>query len=408
MMIHHCNPEVDISEIVLDTVGFYPTYFEKDLSDVFKTAKYTLLYSDDAIKQSLCERSEEWNSRRTHRQPVDVRDLLEPLTSDGESKKSSDIVIFTHQDTGCYELRDIMQNAFGRLTDTGRMCLTVPVDEAENTKTLGRELGLTQWTSIESKNQGHGTDIVILIGSRDVSLRDVGSGITPHDVVILQGDDPSPACIKLAAGLKASLDMKGYSSSTESWNISRVSLEGKWCISLLEVDGAVLPECTEEEFSRIKEIILRTDKLLWMTNINDPGSALAVGVARTFRNEEPGRNFDTVQMDLRDTCSLERIADLGVRVLTSTETEGDFAIIKDMIHVSRVVEDDEMNGSLHRLAHQNGVMKKTVALGEAGPVQPGIRNAGLLDSLCYESDPIADTELRQDEVEISVKVASLK
>lgn len=132
-----------------------------------------------------------------------------------------------------------------------------------------------------------------------------------------------------------------------------------------------------------------------------PGSAVAAGLTRVVRNEEPGLAFHTLNADLAD-AGPEGLCRLILRVFCGGGKDSEFRVVGGVAQVSRVVEDDEMNAGLDGIdpaKHKVGTGE--VAVGEAGGLlKMCVPNVGLPDSLCFEADFLSGSELGDDEVKI--------
>jgi len=96
-------------------------------------------------------------------------------------------------------------------------------------------------------------------------------------------------------------------------------------------------------------------------------------------------------------------------VLDSQSDEDEFVVDNGLLHIGRIHEDHEVNAQISGLLP--GAAKtilKTPLREVSYPVKLTVRSPGMLDSLCMEYDPVAETELNPSEVEIRVKVSSIK
>ncbi|KAH8782685.1 putative polyketide synthase [Diaporthe sp. PMI_573] len=337
----------------------------------------------------------------------------------------------------------VIKNVTATLASDGHLCLTVPTEKVAQVQSIGRAAGLADWAVFNNLENTDGSEqeLNVLIASLKPAANGASKDRNRHvhvetqkEIVILQPTVTSDATAKLTAEFATSLAEDANNTPTIiKWDPSGSetapaveTIKGKLCISLLELDGGVLPHMSEAGFDGIKSLVFNSNSLLWVTGISadDPGSSMVTGMARVVRNEEPGLPFYTLATPRPSSSDSspdgggssltpQRLAQLVRRVLQTIRDddaggEAEFMIQDSIIHTSRVVEDHGLNTNLHRLAPRNSTGAANEPLAQAGPVKLSVRNAGLLDTLCYEPcDDEANAPLGDDEVEIAVKAASL-
>lgn len=455
---HHSKPDLSISEVVTAAPGNgvpEPLILscaaagqDSHLSTVLSTAECDILCQDDVVQQALQEHlkqeQDEPDSSLVRATVLDLRRRPQQHTETLEVDKTTRDIIIVPASVFAPAVTDeqvelVIRNVTARLASDGRLCLTVPTDKVAQVQSLGRAVGLADWAVFDNLHSTDGSqaELNVLVASLKPPAN--GSSKDTHKpgngIVILQPTAASDATAQLAAELVSSL-AEGVINSKPAiikWDTSGSetapaveAINGKLCISLLELDGGVLPHVSEAGFDGIKSLVFNSNGLLWVTgtSTDDPGSSMVTGLARVARNEEPGLQFHTLAIPRSSssdsspdksgpTLTPQRLAQLVRRVLetvggddASGETE--FMIQDGVIHTSRVVEDHPLNTNLHRLAPRNSTATSNEPLAQAGPVKLSVRNAGLLDTLCYEPcDDEAESPLGDDEVEIAVKAASL-
>lgn len=230
------------------------------------------------------------------------------------------------------------------------------------------------------------------------------------EVVIIQGASPSQAAKDLSGQLRRCLASHGHAAISVPSDHSAQIWTGTPCISLLEVDRAIMDDPTETDFERIKQLILETTKTLWVSGHGQPSRATVTGLARTVRNEEPGFAFHTLKFDLAGAQDLSTTAELITRNFIDGGGDNEFLIDDGVMHVSRVLEDDATNDKLHVLDPLHSKTLGTAVIGESTqPLKLSIQNAGMLSSLCFEKDTgTTSPSVGEDELKIAVKASSIK
>ncbi|KAH6851192.1 PKS01 highly reducing polyketide synthase [Chaetomium sp. MPI-CAGE-AT-0009] len=406
-LIHHNKPEASVAELV--SAGRSETLLSTlDISDALKTASYTIHVPDEDTKQAMEEHA---------RPPSDVDVVVwDPAQARALEKGGSgtfDLAIITldliqAQDESQHV--SVVEDAAKLLASNGWLLVTALAEQADDIEALGRAAGVQDWLRLDDVDSGEGS--IALLGHLRPEMAPNGVGGHP-EVVILQSPNPSAASAELSSSLVAQLASTGYPAAVHTWGACDVAaVEGKACISLVEVDSPALQQLTEQDFSFTKGLILGAQKVLWVGPFSeaDPSSAIVTGLARVVRSEEPGIVFHTLQLSLPGE-EPGTLSGLVLRAFQTPGGENEFKLNNDIIEVSRVVEDGELNADLLEslgVARAETATVKQVPLEEAGtPLKLSVRNAGLLDTLCFEPDTLQDTPLGDDEVEIEVKATSL-
>jgi zearalenone synthase (highly reducing iterative type I polyketide synthase) len=401
-LIHHNKPEASIVELV-NTGSSEPLLTILDIANALKTASYTIHVPDEATKEAV----------EKHAQRLFDVDVVVQNPAEGDSGKFDLVIVRSvlKQTQNGTSTMSVVETAATLLASNGRLFIIALAEQADDIETRGRAAGIRDWVKLD----GVGSDArsVVLLGHRRPEIAPNGVGCHP-EVVILQSPDPSAAVADLASSLVAHLSSAGYPASLQTWGAcNTATVEGKACISLVEVDRPVLRQLTEDDFTFIKALVLGAQKVLWVGAFpeTDPSNAIVTGLARVVRSEEPGIVFHTLQLGL-PSMEVGTLSGLVLRAFQTPSGENEFRINNGTIEVSRVVEDGELNADLLEslgVPRTETATVKQVSLDDAGgPLKLSVRNAGLLDTLCFETDTLPDTPLGDDEVEIEVKATSLK
>jgi hypothetical protein len=400
--MHHRKPSISISEVVTDANKTQIFLSDFRIADVLKTADYRVWCLDESTERATREAFQ-----ASENVPIKLKDLSQTPSKQEKRLDSSDLIIIPTILLTTRQFQQILQNAGQLLTSDGRLCLTVPVQQSQDIVALGQAAGLTEWIKFSDFKDPSEQQLTLLIGSSNTKP---ANGTQKDDeIIILQSPAPSQAVADVAAQLKKTFSSLGYTTFFVSWGSSgALSLKGKTLISLVELDSSILQNPEEDEFAQVKALILESKSVLWISSLHNPISALITGLSRVVRNEEPGLSFRTLNANLSSLESADRLAEHVLRVFQSSSGDNEFKVENDIIYISRVVEDDVLNGELNLLDPGKNKTIAQVTLGEAGPLKLCIQNSGLLDSFYFEHDPIPSRDLEADKIEIMVKAASVK
>lgn len=400
-LLHHSNPGLSIFEaFTLNTARPILSQLP-GLANVLKTANCTIWCADEQARQVAEENCPESNDVQ-----IELQDLAQSIPR--PEVPTTDLIIMNLSSSSSDDMGILLQNSIKLLVNHGRMCLIVPDDESDIAETRCRSVGLSNCFKINDFEDVEGKRLALLLGSK--SDNGHASAQQHDEVVIIHGTSPSPAAKRLSHQLLKCLDSRGHAAVSVPWDDNTQPWTGNSCISLLEVDRAIMDDPTETDFERVKNLMLETTKTLWVSGHNEPSSAMVAGLARTVRNEEPGLAFHTLQFDLVSSQDLSTTAELILSAFMDGGGDNEFMIDNGVIHVSRVLEDDVTNDQLHLLDPLHSKTLSTAAVGQAAqPLKLSIQNAGMLSSLCFDKDPSTTyTSLEEDDVEIVVKASSVR
>ena len=230
-----------------------------------------------------------------------------------------------------------------------------------------------------------------------------------REIVILEASKPSSRSSALAFQLVQELENRSIKTIRMVWDQKTYDLSEKECISLLELDASFLEDLSEADFTAVKSIILDSANLTWVTALDGPAGAVASGMARSIRNEIPGKSFRSLQVQDKSLDTPDKLAFLVGQVATTAIPDEEFREDAGVLQVCRVVEDAPMNEDITQLLVEGKENVESMALEQVnGPQMLAIRAQGMLDTLCVEEDDVAGDELGNDEVEIDVRATGLK
>jgi len=254
----------------------------------------------------------------------------------------------------------------------------------------------------------------VLIAERQyISLTNGINGVVknaePEQITLILTANPTKVERAFSSELNMILTKYGHKVCVFPWDSSISRLAGKSCISLLEFQKPLLRDLTEEDFGRVKQLVLSTARLFWVTGFDDPSTSMIDGLARTVRNEVPGLALSTFHASDPSLLLPKDLAELVSKAFASGGKDDEFRVMRGLLHVSRIEENTALGEDISSLLP--GISKTISRLPFNQlqyPVRLGVQSPGLLDSICMEEDDLAKTELEPDLVEIQVKATALK
>lgn len=229
------------------------------------------------------------------------------------------------------------------------------------------------------------------------------------EIVLLEALDPSQASQNLAAQIQVELGKNNVKARRVPWSTSISFLKAEDCISLLELETPMLLDVNNEDFLKLQQLILGSSNLLWINALDNPAAALAPGMARSIRNEIPGKRFRNLAVQTESLLSPHMLAPLIERLMLTGTSDDEFVEENGKLKICRVTEDTLMNGEMSRwLGHGRNSIDHISLESVNDPQKLAIQARGMLDTLCLEADHVFDCQIAHDEVEIEVKATGLK
>ncbi|KAL9091247.1 MAG: hypothetical protein Q9159_001542 [Coniocarpon cinnabarinum] len=181
-------------------------------------------------------------------------------------------------------------------------------------------------------------------------------------------------------------------------------------VCLFEAAEPLLAGSTDSEYHAVKVLTDNAANLLWVTNgdlLNgaQPDMGLVNGLSRALMLEQPSLTFSTLDLERGNTDHKHTTNNI-ITVLTQllSEAKPDFEYVQKggVLHVSRFVEEPEINATFTR-RQRAGLVPTRVA--DIGAAQLSVESVGQLDTLHFK--PSTLESLPADHVEMSVTAAGI-
>ena len=143
---------------------------------------------------------------------------------------------------------------------------------------------------------------------------------------------------------------------------------------------------------------------------NKPALAMAHGINTVLMNEFSTNNLKFATLDIDDANApniASFITEVCIEIGTASsraKCETDFLLKDNILHISRVVPDMELN---EEFTLDTGSGRAEQDFPTSGNVQLALETPGLLDTVYFRETPSCDIDLEADEVEIKVKAVGL-
>ncbi|KAL6718615.1 hypothetical protein ACLMJK_002849 [Lecanora helva] len=371
-------------------------------------------------------------SRPTESEVEEARERLEPLTAqveftalsiDERQSETFDVIICTSLEP-LLNLNQFLAKTRQLLKPEGKICMTDITNTSLSLAFILRCLNasnggrfLVEKPDLEGILRQHSLSRVISIpdfDSQHLNMMVVSpemhlqNGIHEREIVILEPAEPSHLMDELATQLSSNLAMDTISSKRLRWGQDFEVPTNAECICLVELEESLLQGIRQEDFPKLQQLVSRPSKLLWITRANAPSGALAVGLARSIRNEDAGKELRTLSVQEESIVDTDRLAQSIAQLAASKTQDSEFKMDDGVLHTCRVVQDIRLDKRVSQTLAESRDRVEHIPLDHAVNAQKlAVRHLGTLDSLCLEEDDLALLDLGDDEVEIEVKATGL-
>jgi len=366
----HQQPSSSIVELAINSDGLSYT-------SVSQIRQGILLPTQ--VRYALVENDEESKSSEVFGQPFILAGIDAP---EPESAVLADLTIIpSHVSSGLGKDLDKVLDRLVRVSNP-KSTLLMSVDEPRDLTAKGLRLICSIPVGDECLCLYHSSKRLTNGATNGTSKKDTVTIVEP---VVL-----TPAVQEFSRYLQSILHDEGYQTSTTA-GLSNV-IEGKMVVSLLELIDPKLQHLSHLEFESLRELMLKCERLIWVTSGDDPSMGMADGFFRTARNEIASARFQVLHLGSK---GVDHGASLINRVLGSEVVDDEFQESDGILQIARIYQSTNENEHVRNHLHDS---TRTMELSDTSALQLSIGKPGLLDTLQFVPDerllqPIADHEL---------------
>ena len=216
-----------------------------------------------------------------------------------------------------------------------------------------------------------------------------------------------------AQSLVAALDQRLATASIPTqrfrWGSDLSQLKGQACIVLIDLEKAHLKNPSAQDLAAVQFILTQAENVLWVSGSLGPDSALMTGLARSVRNEIAGLQLRTLEFADDWSGKIEKSSDFIARVWNHEGFDNEFIATGGTLQIGRFIEDGSRNGEMDQILGRKETPLVPTTLGEnTHALRLCVRQIGMLDSLCYEPDPLTKAPLEPGELEVEVTASGSK
>lgn len=193
-----------------------------------------------------------------------------------------------------------------------------------------------------------------------------------------------------ATALQSSFNAAGLEASILKWGaFTETDIADRYCISLAEWEEPMLATLTDDNWSKLRQMLSKSVGTLWITGgaameCTHPMQSLMVGLSRAIRNEDAGILLATLDVDAPEALNdVAETTDAVLRVAVDhsrgDREDGEFASRGKTIFVPRVERVPKVDASLRRY-EAKGEPELVSLTGCGRPLKLTIKTPGLLDT----------------------------
>ncbi|KAI0096862.1 hypothetical protein GGR51DRAFT_489918 [Nemania sp. FL0031] len=251
-----------------------------------------------------------------------------------------------------------------------------------------------------------------------VSRRRDAQEIPSRDIIIVAPEDYTSPTSTLASMIRHEFERLGSRAEVRDIQSAVENADGKTVISLLEYEMPLLEEIGAVQFDQVKQILLHSAELLWVTRSNPddlpghPNRRIVSGLLRCIKTEDASRRLHELHFSREAPSGIDLAARIICRRLCSSW------VSKDRPEEMETVEQNGVFCIPRYVPETN--LNRFLSLTEAGaapeienltqpkrPLKLTIGTPGMLDTLHFVDDDKPFQPLADEDIEIEVKACAM-
>jgi len=388
-MILHANPEITILELLPDQSAAFESTITPSLGTTLTNqVKYAITGNTQSLVNS--------NSDGKANSEISILNLSETVNGYSHAAAEFDLVVIPQTCRSMENFDKTLDRLSDLLKPKGKLLCCVKHELCQQILNLkGFHVDL---------NIGYEERLTVF-SAPGQSTETNGMWPMEGDVLVIEPPLASATGKEFLGQLLHALRSHDITPSTAPWNSDLCdAVNSKRCICLLELEQSCLETLSRADFELVREVVLKSESLLWITGFNHPSSSLVTGMFRSIRNEIAGKQLQTLH--LSHETGVEHGPQLAARILISSSKETEFLEEAGALKISRLAQDHAMNTDI-QFHMEEGVGMMTRKDCDV-PLRLSIGTPGLLDTLYFEPDDRGTPLLAEHEVEIQVKASGVK
>ncbi|KAJ8129093.1 hypothetical protein O1611_g4539 [Lasiodiplodia mahajangana] len=397
----HKNPSMKILEIgagtddILSTLG--QRYLEYHLTEA---SPVTALKEHKPLLDS--------------RVSVKLLDLGEDPIQQGFEAKAYDAVVAVTNHALTANSDRMLSNVLGLLKPGGKLILAT-AEGTEASDVWGTRLSTCGFTGLDRVFLDQALSIVVSSAPSEGSSTVVVPSAASSYYII--ADSVSGLQKQVAEKLSSALLARGYGVRYGTLSqyrqfasaATKESLSSNTCIVLPELEAGVLTSVTEGVLATLKSMV-NSKRLIWVNKDESPGTDLITGFATCIRLERPELDFVilTFQEQEKVDIIIDKILEIDTVVAESEgPIETSYKVLDGVVTIPRLVESTAVTKHVRNQTSTSDVADVAFGADPSRSLRLQVREIGLLDSLCFDDDPLHAAPMAENEVEFETKATAV-
>jgi NADPH:quinone reductase-like Zn-dependent oxidoreductase/SAM-dependent methyltransferase len=240
--------------------------------------------------------------------------------------------------------------------------------------------------------------------------------VTPWHIIV---DDTHPLQMDIATRLVKQISLQ-VSAPAKILSLSDTSLDSDAykatrhgrVVLLADLESKFLENITETQYSTLQDLVGYVKTLVWVTTgggptPKNPDADMVTGFARAMRAENPGLKFLTLSFDSLSSPEASCTSIMRVVSQSTSLTENTFFEKDGVVYIPRILEEGDMDAAITaKTTNQKAIPQRWADTGNRA-LALSIGAPGLLDTLQFQDDPVYETPLAPDGVEVKVYTVGL-
>ncbi|KAI8953570.1 polyketide synthase [Xylaria longipes] len=397
----HKNPSMKILEIGAGTGDIQSTlghrYLEYHVTDASPTdsLKAKRALSDARVSLKLLDLGED------------------PVQQGFETRAYDAVLVITDHNYAANNDR-MLPNILALLKPGGKLILAV-TESTEASDVWGTRLSNCGFTGLDRVFLDQTQSVMI---SSAPSENNSGIVAPPASKSYYIAMDPASILQRqIADKLSSTLSARGHAVSYGTLSqytqfrstVGHEGLDSSICIVLPELEAGLLISVTGDVLSALKDVV-NSKRLIWVNKDGSPDTDLVTGFATCIRLEKPELDFLILTFQAEDRAELiaEKILEINAVVEESEGSiETSYKVLDGVINIPRLVEATEVTKHVKKQTLAGDVADVAFGADASRSLRLQVREIGLLDSLCFDDDPLHVTPMAHNEVEFQTKATAV-
>ncbi len=361
----------------------------------------------DASPSSFKEAEEIFADDRVHFQVFDTEE--DPSTQGFESR-TYDVILATAGLGLTENISRVLGNILGLLKPKGKLVLEV--EGGSDATIWGMHLVSCGFTGLDAVFHDQARSVMVTSApscAKDASLSSGSYYIAIDPASDLQRRVADKLCLVLSARGQVAT----YGTTSQYAQLSAAASQedhsNSTCILLPELEAGLLTSVNEYTLAALKSMV-NGKRLLWVNKDGSPDTDLVTGFATCIRLERPGLDFVILTFQPEESVDtlVSKILEVDAAVAESSGAiESSYKVLDGIINIPRLVEATAVTKHIKKQALDADVADAAFGADPSRSLRLQIQDIGLLDSLCFDDDPLQATPLADTDVEFRTMATAM-